>query len=105
MSTLKTKYHEFRAVLKKDPQRVVRVIIPVVMMGLMLFLAVSPSFAQDPVATVELEIDPTTLTNQLFTGANIVIGALGLIMFLLAGFRLGGTLLRGIVDAVGGIRF
>jgi hypothetical protein len=44
-------------------------------------------------------------TDGLFRGANIIIAALGAVMFLLAGFKLGGILIRGIVDAIGGIRF
>lgn len=52
-----------------------------------------------------LNIDPTTLTGGLFQGANIIIAALGTIMFLLAGFALGGGLLKGIVKSIGGISF
>ncbi len=66
------------------------------------FLATaSGTFAQ----AITLDIDTAEMTNRLFEGANIIIAALGAVMFLLAGFKLGGILIRGIVDAIGGIRF
>jgi hypothetical protein len=59
------------------------------------------TFAQE----VTLDIDTTEMTSRLFEGANIISAALGAVMFLLAGFKLGGILIRGIVDAISGIRF
>lgn len=75
-------------------------IIPAMMFALFLASA-GGSFAQE----ITLDIDTTEMTNRLFEGANIIIAALGAVMFLLAGFKLGGILIRGIVDAIGGIRF
>ena len=78
--------------------------LPYVLPALMaaVFLAsASGTFAQE----ITLDIDTTEMTNRLFEGANIIIAALGAVMFLLAGFKLGGILIRGIVDAIGGIRF
>lgn len=71
----------------------------VLMLAALVLATAVPAFAQDPVT---LELDADTLTNGLFTGANIVIAALGAIMFILAGFKLGGGILRSIVDAVSG---
>lgn len=59
---------------------------------------VMPAAAQ--VSTDTLDLDADELTSGLFTGANIIIAALGAIMFILAGFRLGGQILRSIIDAV-----
>lgn len=67
------------------------------------FLLVGPAAAQDP-TPVALDIDPTTMTNGLFSGANIIIAALGAVMFMLAGFKLGGSLLRGIVSSVSNVK-
>lgn len=77
-------------------------ILPILVAVAVLVLAVAPAAAQEPVT---LDLDATELTNGLFNGANIIIAALGAIMFLMAGFRLGGILLRGIVNAVGNIKF
>lgn len=77
-------------------------VLPMLVLLAVFALAVAPSHAQDPVT---LDLDATELTNGLFNGANIIIAALGAIMFLMAGFRLGGILLRGIVNAVGNIKF
>jgi len=66
---------------------------------LVLVLALAlPAAAQ--VSTDTLDLDPDELTSGLFTGANIIIAALGAIMFVLAGFKLGGQLLKAIMDAV-----
>lgn len=77
-------------------------ILPILVVMAVFALGVAPAAAQDPVT---LDLDATELTNGLFNGANIIIAALGAIMFLMAGFRLGGILLRGIVNAVGNIKF
>lgn len=77
-------------------------ILPILVVMAVFALAVAPAAAQDPVT---LDLDAEELTNGLFNGANIIIAALGAIMFLMAGFRLGGILLRGIVNAVGNIKF
>lgn len=81
-----------------------RFIMPVLLAVVFLAVSVGTTMAAAP-GSVTLELDPEALTDGLFTGANIIIAALGAIMFLMAGFKLGGMLLRGIIDAVGGIRF
>ena len=86
---------------KKNPMPTLRLAVPLFMLALVLMGAVVPAFAQE----VTLDIDTNQMTNDLFRGANIIIAALGAVMFLLAGFKLGGILIRGIVDAIGGIRF
>lgn len=75
-------------------------ILPALVAALM-FATAGSSFAQE----VTLDIDTSEMTSRLFEGANIIIAALGAVMFLLAGFKLGGILIRGIVDAISGIRF
>jgi len=90
--------------IRKNPRQAALKALPIVVpmfAAMFMFVAVSPSFAQE----VQLEIDTTAMTTDLFRGANIIIAALGAVMFLLAGFKLGGILIRGIVDAIGGIRF
>ncbi|MCP4428892.1 MAG: hypothetical protein GY803_30785 [Chloroflexi bacterium] len=88
--------------LRQNPAQVLRVAIPVLMLALV-FMGAVPSFAQTEPPTLELDTDQ--MITGLFEGANIIIAALGAVMFLLAGFKLGGILIRGIVDAIGGIRF
>lgn len=82
-----------------------RFIMPVLLAVVFLAVSVGTTMAAPAPGSVTLELDPEALTDGLFTGANIIIAALGAIMFLMAGFKLGGMLLRGIIDAVGGIRF
>lgn len=96
INTLKTKI----AWARQHPNMALFKALPVLVMVAM-FVAVMPSFAQVP----SLNLDPDTLVTGLFNGANIILAVLGGIMFLLAGFKLGGILLRGIVDAVSNIRF
>jgi hypothetical protein len=79
-----------------------RYILPIALAAFFVLVAVEPSFAA---SAPTLDLDPDVVTAGLFDGANIILAALGAIMFLLAGFKLGGVLLRGIVDAIGGIRF
>lgn len=76
-------------------------LIPALVAVALFAVVVSPTFAQ----TTTLNLDTTELQNGLFQGANIIIGALAGIMFLLAGFRFGGTILRLIIDTVTGFRF
>ena len=52
-----------------------------------------------------IAIDADTVQTGLFTGANMIIGALGSIMFLLIGFQFGGNILRAIGGYVSGWRF
>lgn len=103
METLKKKFKTGIEYAKKNPLQVaIRYGIPALMLALVIMGTVTPAFAQE---TTTLNIDTDAMTNDLFRGANIVIAALGAVMFLLAGFKLGGILIRGIVDAIGGIRF
>lgn len=76
--------------------------IPLALAAFVIMSGVDGAFAQE---TQELNIDTENMTTQLFQGANIIIAALGTVMFLLAGFKLGGVLIRGIVDTIGGIKF
>lgn len=52
-----------------------------------------------------LLLDGTTLTEGLFSGANVIIVALGAIMFLLAGFMLGGNILTSVVGIISRFKF
>ena len=80
--------------------------LPVILVLVLALALAVPAFAQDPTpTTATLALDSTELTNGLFTGANIMIAALGSILFILAGFKLGGGILRSIVDAVSGRLF
>lgn len=72
------------------------------MVAMMLILAAVPAFAQ---STTTIELDASTITPELFRGANIIIGALAAVMFLIAGLAFGSRILRGVVDAVTGFRF
>lgn len=84
--------------IRRNPRRYLPYILPV--------LALALAFAMAPGAFAQtLDIDTDAMTTDLFRGANIIIAALGAVMFLLAGFKLGGILIRGIVDAIGNIRF
>lgn len=47
-----------------------------------------------------LAVDPDALQTGLFTGANIILIALGGIVFLLIGFSFGGKILRAISDFI-----
>ena len=82
--------------------RQMRWILPLALAAFVVMSGVDGAFAQEPNA---LNIDTENMTTQLFQGANIIIAALGTVMFLLAGFKLGGVLIRGIVDTIGGIKF
>ena len=72
------------------------------MVVVLLVLAAVPAFAQ---STSTIELDANTITPELFRGANIIIGALAAVMFLIAGLAFGSRILRGVVDAVTGFRF
>ncbi len=100
LATMKAKIQWVRQNPKAAALKALPIVVPVLVF-LFLFVAVSPTFAQD----VTLDIDTDEMKNGLFNGANIIIAALGTVMFLLAGFKLGGILIRGIVDAIGTIRF
>ena len=52
-----------------------------------------------------LNINATTITNGLFDGANIIIGALGAVVFLLIGFTFGAKILAAIGAFVQRISF
>lgn len=99
---MKTKLQKSFAYIKAHRIQIIRYGIPALMVALVLLSGTGHAFAQE---TVTLDIDTDAMTTDLFRGANIIIAALGAVMFLLAGFKLGGILIRGIVDAIGGIRF
>lgn len=80
--------------------REVRRFLPIALFLSVVFFATLPTFAQEPI----IDIDPDVIIEYLLMGANVIIGAVGLIMFLIAGFKLGGVLLRAIVDTVANIR-
>jgi len=69
-------------------------------------LAVSTvgAYAQTPVPLPTLALDPTVLTNGLFTGANIILVALGGIVFMLVGLAFGGKILDAVRNMVQGLR-
>ncbi len=75
-------------------------LVPVMLAVALLAAPVANTFAQ----TATLDLDANTMTTNLFQGANIIIVALGAVMFLLAGFKLGTALLHGILNIVGNIR-
>ena len=56
-------------------------------------------------AVPTLALDSATVQTGLFEGANIVVGALGAIVFLLIGFQFGSSILRAISSYIGGLRF
>lgn len=78
----------------------------VMVVALTLVLASGSVYAQTPGATSTpaLALDTDMITTQLFEGANIIIGALGVVMFLIAGISFGGRVMRYIVDAVTNFR-
>jgi protein-S-isoprenylcysteine O-methyltransferase Ste14 len=98
---MKEKLQKGKEWFVKNRTNIIRYGIPALMLAVVLMGVVTPAFAQE----TTLDIDTDAMTNDLFRGANIIIAALGAVMFLLAGFKLGGILIRGIVDAIGGIRF
>ena len=63
--------------------------------GFVLTMA-SPSFAQVPT----LAVDATIIQTNLFTGANIMLGALAGIVILSVGMGFGGKILRAIGDFI-----
>ena len=72
-----------------------RWLIMALMLGFVLTMA-SPSFAQVPT----LAINPTTVQTNLFTGANIILGALAGIFILIVGMGFGGKILHAIGDFI-----
>lgn len=108
---MKQRFNQFKqeqqALLAKQGKlhytiRQLRWLVPLALAAFVVMSGVESTFAQEPNA---LNIDTENMTTQLFQGANIIIAALGTVMFLLAGFKLGGVLIRGIVDTIGGIKF
>lgn len=104
LANVKTELSKERDAFRADRKGYVlaqlRLALPIAL-ALFLFVLVPLAAAQDP---VELELDPVEMTNGLFSGANIIIAALGAIMFMLAGFKLGGALLKGIVSSVSNVK-
>lgn len=113
MNFLKTQL----VLLKQNPKGYMVKNSRVLLVALFLFalvgnFAVAPqaTYAQcvdgsDPDGNPCLDIDADTLTSQIFDGANIIVAALGGIVFLIVGLRFGGNLLRGIGDAISNFRF
>ena len=62
-----------------------------------LAVPMASTFAQ---STTTLEINSADITNNLFTGANIIIGALLAIVMLIAGFKFGRGILDDIVSSI-----
>jgi len=56
------------------------------------------AFAQT--VTTTLDINTTTITNNLFTGANVILGALLGVVMLIAGFRFGANILDKLASAI-----
>lgn len=79
--------------LKKHRRRV----LAVVMVMALLALSVVSAFAQ---STTTLDISTSTITNNLFTGANVILGALLGIVMLIAGFRFGSNILDKLAGAI-----
>ena len=104
LQNVKNEVRKEAALFRKDKKAycigLVKLALPIALF-VTVFLLAGPAAAQDPVA---LELDPTEMTNGLFSGANIIIAALGAIMFMLAGFKLGGALLKGIVSSVSNVK-
>jgi len=68
----------------------------------LLVLNVTGAFAADP--TPSLNIDTDAMVAGLMEGANIILAALGVVMFLLIGMKLGGVIIRAISSAIDGLR-
>lgn len=73
-----------------------KMLVMVMVVGLLVVSAIS-AFAQE---AVELQVDSSSITNNLFQGANIIIGALLAIMMLVAGFKFGRDILDQIVGSI-----
>ncbi len=70
-------------------------------LGILVFSAVA-AFAQTPIPT--LALDPDVVTTGLFSGANIILVALGGIIFLIIGLSFGGKILEAVRNMVQGLR-
>ncbi len=78
-------------------------IIPVLaVLAFALAVSGASAHAQTPMPTLALQAD--VLTSGLFTGANIILLALGGIVFLLVGLAFGGKILDAIRNMVQGLR-
>lgn len=93
---------------KADPQAYVSrnraLLIPMFLFGLF-FLNVAGAFAAPPPAEpATLNLDTEMIQTGLFQGANIILGALGVVMFLMIGMKFGGIIIRAISSAIDGLR-
>lgn len=70
--------------------------------ALALLIVASPTFAQTPIPT--LAIDADALQSGLFEGANIILVALGAVMFIIIGMTFGGRILSAIQSAITSFR-
>jgi hypothetical protein len=78
-------------------------LLPLMLALALLAMPVASTFAQT--STTSLDINTADLQNGLFEGANVIIGALAAIMFLLAGFKFGARILKMIIDTVTNFSF
>ena len=78
----------------------------VVLLLVVLLVATSATaaFAQTTPSTDTLDLDSTTILPNLFQGANIILLALGAIVFLMAGFTFGVTILKGLMRIIGNLK-
>lgn len=81
-----------------------RKLLVIVALALVLTFIASPAFAQTPPAIPTLAIDADTLQSGLFEGANIILVALGAVMFIIIGMTFGGRILSAIQSAITSFR-
>lgn len=92
-------------VLVADKQRMRKYVV--VVAALALIFVAGPAFAQtpDPTAVIPtLAIDSYALQSGLFQGANIILVALGAVMFIIIGMTFGGRILSAIQSAITSFR-
>ena len=78
-------------------------VLPVLAVVVALAAGAGPAFAQASVPTDTLVLDADMVTSGLFQGANIMIMVLGTIIFLLAGFKFGVSIMQGILRLISNI--
>lgn len=90
-------------VLVADKQRMRKYVV--VVAALALIFVAGPAFAQatpEPIPT--LAINAEALQSGLFEGANIILVALGAVMFIIIGMTFGGRILSAIQSAITSFR-
>lgn len=78
-------------------------VFSVLALSLALTAVVGAQATPEPIPT--LALDSGSLQSGLFEGANIILAALGAIMFLIIGMTFGGKILSAIQAAINGFRF